>query len=134
MKRILSLFLFLVFFLTVSAQTQKYKVSLIAFYNLENLFDTVNNPNINDEEFLPNSEYHYNTHVYFDKLAHLSDAISQIGTDINPDGIAFMGVSEVENDTVLNDLLRQDKLKGRKLKFVHYDSPADFCRASHTTS
>jgi len=115
-------------FLTVSFQTsfaqkQQFKVSIVGFYNLENLFDTVDNPRINDEEFLPNSPRQYNTRIYFDKLSRLSDVISQIGTDVNPDGVALLGVAEVENDTVLNDLIRTPKLKERKLKIVHYDSP-----------
>src|SRR5687768_11779063 len=95
----------IIFCNALTAQTQKYKVSLLGFYNLENLYDTVDNPNVNDEEFLPNSERQYNSRIYLDKLEHLSDAISQIGTDINPDGLALLGVSEIENDTVLNDLI-----------------------------
>ncbi len=110
-------------FQNVSAQKQQYKVSIVGFYNLENLFDTIDNPHINDEEFLPNSPRQYNTRIYFDKLGRLSDVISQIGTDINPDGVALLGVAEVENDTVLHDLVRTSKLKDRNLKVCHYDSP-----------
>ena len=54
-----------------SAQKQQYKVAIVGFYNLENLFDTVNNPRINDEEFLPNSPRQYNTRIYYDKLDRL---------------------------------------------------------------
>jgi len=112
--------------LTIStAYTQKssYKVSLVGFYNLENLYDTVNNPLVDDEEFLPNSERHYNTRIFLDKLDRLSYAISQIGIEINPDGVAILGVAEVENDTVLTALVNHKSLKGRKLDFVHYNSP-----------
>ena len=105
------------------AQKIDYKASIIGFYNLENLYDTVNNPIVDDEEFLPNSERHYNTRIYLDKLTRLSTVIAQIGTDINPDGFALLGVSEIENDTVLNDLIRQKELKNRNLKIVHYNSP-----------
>ena len=100
-----------------------YKASIIGFYNLENLYDTVNNPIVDDEEFLPNSERHYNTRIYLDKLTRLSTVLAQIGTEINPDGFALLGVSEIENDTVLNDLIRQKELKNRNLKIVHYNSP-----------
>lgn len=102
---------------------KKYKVSLIGFYNLENLYDTVNNPLVNDEEFLPSSVRNYNTSIYLDKLSRLSSVISQMGTEINPDGLALLGVAEVENDTVLNDLINTAALKNRNLKIVHYDSP-----------
>lgn len=101
----------------------KYKVSLIGFYNLENFYDTINNPLVNDEEFLPNSVRNYNTGIYLDKVQRLATVISQMGTDINPDGLAMLGVAEVENDTVLNDLVNSELLKKRNLKIVHYDSP-----------
>jgi hypothetical protein len=105
------------------AQKENYKPSLIGFYNLENFYDTVNNPIVDDEEFLPNSERHYNSRIFLDKVERLSTVVSQIGTDVNPDGLALMGVAEIENDTVLNILVHSKLLKGRNLKIVHYDSP-----------
>ncbi len=105
------------------AQKSNYHASLIGFYNLENLYDTINNPIVDDEEFLPNSERHYNTRIFLDKIGKLSSVIAQIGTDINPDGLSLLGVAEIENDTVLNALISHPNLKNRKLKFVHYDSP-----------
>ncbi|MEO6254845.1 MAG: endonuclease/exonuclease/phosphatase [Ferruginibacter sp.] len=105
--------------------TQKgnFKPSLIGFYNLENFYDTVNNPIVDDEEFLPNSERHYNSRIFLDKVERLSSVISQMGVDINPDGLALLGVAEIENDTVLNILVNHKGLKSRKLKIIHYDSP-----------
>lgn len=105
------------------AQKSSFKPAVIGFYNLENFYDTINNPTVNDEEFLPNSERHYNTRVYFDKVGRLSQVISEIGTNINPDGFALLGVAEIENDTVLTDLVNSKNLKNRNLKFVHYNSP-----------
>lgn len=122
MKKII----FSLFVLIISSQAQsqnKYKVSLIGFYNLENLYDTVNNMMIDDEEFLPNSERRYNGRIYKDKLERLSTVISQMGTELNPDGLAILGVAEIENDTVLTDLTNTPLLKDRKLKIVHYNSP-----------
>lgn len=109
--------------LTALSQKNNYKVALVGFYNLENLYDTVNNPVVDDEEFLPSSERHYNTSVYLDKIDRMSDVISQMGTDITPDGLALLGVAEIENDTVLTDLAKSAKLRSRKWKFIHYDSP-----------
>lgn len=117
------LFTFLFSAGSLFAQKKNFRPAIIGFYNLENLYDTVNNPLKNDEEFLPNSARQYNSRIYYDKLDRLSDVISQMGTDINPDGLAILGVAEIENDTVLNDLIRRPKLKDRKLKFSHYDSP-----------
>jgi len=109
--------------LTTNAQINRYQPVVVCFYNLENLYDTINDPSKNDDDFLPTSAYHYNSQVYSDKLSRLSTVLSQIGTDINPDGAALVGVAEIENDTVLKDLVKQEGLKERKLKFVHYNSP-----------
>jgi hypothetical protein len=103
-------------------QDKKYQVVCAGFYNLENLFDTIDGQNL-DEEFLPNGSYHYTSAVYNDKLSKLSDVISEIGTDESPDGLALMGCAEVENRVVLDGLIKQPKLAARKYRYVHYDSP-----------
>jgi len=105
-----------------NAQDKKYKSALIGFYNLENLFDTIDGPN-NDAEFLPGGANRYNASVYRDKLGKLSDVISQIGTDISPEGLVVMGCAEIENETVLMDLVSQQSVKDRRYRIVHYDSP-----------
>lgn len=109
--------------ISVLSQTQNnYKVAVVAFYNCENFYDTVRNPMIYDIDFTPLGDYKYNTAIYLDKVQKLSTVISQIGTDINRDGIAMIGVAEVENDTVLNDLIHSPLLIKRNYKIVHYDS------------
>ncbi len=104
-------------------QEKKYEVGVIAFYNLENLFDTLNDPYRNDEDFTPTGANAYTPQVYLDKLSKLSDVLSQIGTDYNADGFSFVGVAEIENRKVLEDLVAQPKLKDRGLKIVHYEGP-----------
>jgi hypothetical protein len=110
-------------FSTAIAQEVKYKAGIIGFYNLENLFDTINQPDVNDEEFTPTGGNLYTPTVYLDKLEKLSDVLSQIGSDISPDGLSVFGVAEIENITVLQDLVAKEKLKDRKYKIVHFDSP-----------
>ncbi|MFN9597343.1 MAG: endonuclease [Bacteroidota bacterium] len=114
------------FFPTLSSgqdQSKKYRVSCIGFYNLENLYDTVDDPEKSDEEFLPNGTKRYTAEVYKDKLHNLATVISQIGTDDSPDGLSILGVAEIENRKVLEDLAAQPELKSRNYKVVHYDSP-----------
>jgi hypothetical protein len=106
-----------------SGMEKKFQVALIGFYNLENLYDTINDPSKNDEEFLPDGANHYTGSVYRDKLGKLSEVISQIGTDLTPDGLAIMGCAEIENDSVLKDLAATSKLTGRGYRVVHYNSP-----------
>lgn len=124
MKKLLLLPFLFVLGTTVFGQTakQQFKVAVVGFYNLENLYDTVDNPVVNDEEFLPNGPRNYKSAIYQDKLTKLATVISQMGTEVNPDGLAVLGVAEIENDTVLNDLVRHPLLVKRGYKIVHYDS------------
>lgn len=105
------------------AQEKQYSVSTVGFYNLENLFDTINQPDVNDEEFTPAGANLYTPAVYLDKLSKLEEVLSDIGKDFTPDGLAVFGVAEIENASVLIDLANQPKLKSRNYQYVHYNSP-----------
>lgn len=126
MKRTLASLLFTIAFSFYGqAQQHNYKVSVIAFYNLENFYDTTDNPIVSDDEFTPKGPRNYNTDIYKNKVEKLATVLSQIGTDENPktkDGAAIIGVAEIENDTVLNDLVKHPLLVKRGYKIVHYDS------------
>ncbi|MEM7656819.1 MAG: endonuclease/exonuclease/phosphatase family protein [Bacteroidota bacterium] len=89
----------------------------VGFYNVENLFDTLDHPDKIDEEFLPGSDLGWNSSLYQQKLANLSRAISSMGNG-GPD---VLGVAEVENATVLQDLAAA--LPGRRYGVVHEESP-----------
>lgn len=109
------------------AQPKAYKISVIAFYNLENLYDTIDNPIVRDDEFTPKGERNYNADIYLNKIEKLATVLSQLGRDEkpesgSPDGPAIIGVAEIENDTVLNDLVKHPLLIKRGYKIVHYDS------------
>ena len=97
------------------------KVAVIAFYNVENLFDTENDPLTNDEDFLPEGSYKWTPERYAEKLSNLSDVISLIGKDQG--GAVLLGVSEIENRKVLEDLAATPKLKHLNYGVAHYDSP-----------
>lgn len=105
------------------AQKTSYKVGIIGFYNLENFYDTINDPKTHDEEFLPNGTKHYTSEVYLDKVGRLAEVLSKIGTDLSPDGLAIIGDAEIENETVLLDLVHHPLLKKRNYQIIHYDSP-----------
>lgn len=95
----------------------------IAFFNLENLFDITNDPNINDNDFLSTSDKRWNLKRYENKLFKLGFAISNIGKQETETHPAIVGVAEVENAKVLQDLLDSENLKDIPYSFVHYDSP-----------
>ncbi|WP_245676445.1 endonuclease/exonuclease/phosphatase family protein [Crocinitomix algicola] len=108
----------------VYGQEQKsYKVACVGFYNLENLFDTEDDPKIKDEEFMPNGRYAWTNEKYNNKLNNMADVIADLGTSSSPDGMAVLGVSEVENKKVLEDLVKQEKIAHRNYKIIHFDSP-----------
>ncbi len=100
----------------------EYQVYCIGFYNLENLFDTINDPT-NDESFTPEGEYHYNTAIYKDKLQKLSFVLSKIGKSESPDGLAFWGTAEIEHQHCLEDLCKQPLLASRGYKVIEHESP-----------
>lgn len=113
-------------FLFLSFQTfaqQQYRVVTIGFYNLENLFDTINDPKINDDEFTPAGAKGYNSGVFNDKLDRLTEVISEIAVEQTPEGLAILGVAEVENKSVLEALVAHPKIKSRNYQIVHHDSP-----------
>lgn len=115
-----------VVFLLISnsfSQEKKYKALCIAFYNLENIFDTIDDPNINDEDFLPSGSYHWNSERYFKKMTSMSTVISQIGDEIQAKGPVVLGISEVENKSVVEDLIKTPLLSPLNYGIVHYDSP-----------
>ncbi len=95
----------------------------IGFYNVENLFDTINDPTIRDDDWTPEGSNRWNTKRYNEKLENLAEAIGKMGTDLNPDGPAVLGLAEVENRAVLEDLAAQEKIKDRNYQVVHYPSP-----------
>ena len=125
MKKIILPFLLLICTFSF-AQKQNYKVTVVAFYNLENFYDTLDDPKIDDEEFLPTGPRNYNGSIYLNKVNKLASVIQRLGTDDEkvpcPDGPAILGVAEVENIHVLQDLVSNPLIKSRNYQIVHYDS------------
>lgn len=95
------------------------KGKTFGFYNVENLFDTIDDQYTIDEQFLPNSEKEWNTKKYKEKLENLSKVISSIDKDFP----LFLGFAEIENKLVLEDLISQKKLQKGNYGIVHHESP-----------
>ena len=102
---------------------KKVQVYGVAFYNLENLFDTINNNGKYDKEFSPQGKNQWDSRRYWKKINNLGYAISQMPTKSTPMGPAIIGVSEVENITVLQDLVKDKHIADWNLQIVHHDSP-----------
>lgn len=106
----------------LQAQNKEYQLVCLAFYNFENLFDTIDSPNTNDVEFTPKGTNKYNSRIYYEKLSHLAQVVSEIGVSTTPDGAALLGVCEIENRTVLEDFVQQEQVRARHYEIIHQDS------------
>lgn len=118
----ISILLFIIC-LSTNAQDKKFKIHTLAFYNLENLFDTINDPTKLDE-YSPMMELKTNRKAaYNKKIVNLAKVISEIGKDVTHNTPAVLGVCEVENRDVLEDLVNDALLIEKNYGIIHYDSP-----------
>ena len=104
------------------AQNETY-VRCIAFYNLENLFDTIHDEGKNDYEYLPDGGMKWTSLKYEHKIHNMGYAISQLGTDEDPRGAVCVGVSEVENMRCMEDLCAETNKYDRRYKPILLEGP-----------
>jgi predicted extracellular nuclease len=91
----------------------------IGFYNLENLFNTVNDSMVRDEEFTPDGMKNWNDYRYYQKSNQMAQAIFAMGGWEFP---AVVGLCELENVGVIEDLVQRDVIKNANYEIVHYES------------
>ncbi len=101
------------------AQSCKHNL-LVMSYNVENLFDTIDNPHKVDNEFLPNGKKQWNTVRYQEKLEHLAQVISSVDEKKLPE---IVGLIEVESKMALEDLTKEKALKKAGYQIIHHESP-----------
>ena len=113
-------------FTAIASQAQeakKFKIHTVAFYNLENLFDTINDTTKNDEAS-PIMEMNTDiAEVYKKKVHNMARVIADIGADDAKNSPAIIGISEVENRDVIEDVVNDPLLLSKDYGIVHYDSP-----------
>ena len=116
-------FLFLSLFISTHAQDKKFKIHTLAFYNLENLFDTINDP-MKFDDYSPIMELKTNRgDAYRRKITNMARVIAEIGKDATHNTPAILGVCEVENKDVLEDIVNDSTLLEKNYGIVHFDSP-----------
>ncbi|MEM5565838.1 endonuclease [Psychroserpens sp. AS72] len=106
----------------MNSQELKTSEYTIAFYNLENLFDIHNDATKHDGDFLPGSEKRWTKKRYERKLYKLGQVISKIGFENTQRPPAIIGLAEIENKNVINDLIKSEDLEPYDYGLVHYDS------------
>ncbi len=104
----------------LSASAQKSYV--IGFYNLENLFDTYHDEGKNDYEYLPDGANEWTDAKYAKKLSNMAKVIAEMKKD---NGVyhAVLGISEIENRHVVEDLVSEPAIADANFQIVHYDGP-----------
>ncbi len=118
-KKIHLLPCFLLFSVLTYSQQQE-QLAGIMFYNVENLFDVVSDPNKSDDEFTPAGSKHWTYSRMQDKFNKIARVILNAGGWNLP---VLVGLCEVENAWVLNSMLHHTGLYNLDYRFVHYDSP-----------
>lgn len=118
-----SLILFLFTVTTFSQEKTEYKVHTLAFYNVENLFDIENDPNTYDDDRTPDGKDLWTIEKYRDKIKNMARVISLIGKDVTHAPPVIIGLAEIENKKVLDDLVNDPSLIAYDYGVIHYDSP-----------
>ncbi|MCD8438434.1 endonuclease/exonuclease/phosphatase family protein [Tenacibaculum finnmarkense] len=103
--------------------SKRKNIVTVAFYNVENLFDTVDNPKTADDDFIPSSRRKWNHTKYLQKIKKITDVIRQLGTNESAFPPVIVGLVEIENAKVIKDLTRHKNLSKYNYSYVHYDSP-----------
>ena len=122
MRKISIYILALALLLPATAQAQRNRSYVIGFYNLENLFDTYHDEGKNDYEYLPDGANQWTEVKYEKKLHNMASVIKAIHDD-NKVWHAVLGVSEIENRHVLEDLVAMPEIADADFQIVHYDGP-----------
>ncbi len=110
-------------FPSIKSSKQKNSITTIAFYNVENLFDTFDDPFTADDDFTPTGKLKWTFKRYGVKIRKLSSVISQLGLNHATKPPVIVGLVEVENAKVVSDLANSSYLKKHHYGYVHHDSP-----------
>lgn len=122
--KFITLFLLIVLPFLGFAQVKKsYKIRTIAFYNVENLFDIENDSLTFDDDRTPKGKDNWTQSRYNQKLSNISKVLSEIGSDVTKTSPDIIGICEVENKQVVEDLVNQPILQDKAYGIIHFDSP-----------
>lgn len=92
----------------------------IMFYNVENLFDIIDDPEKNDNEFLPDNKKNWTERRYNDKLSNIHKVIVAVGEGQMPE---IIGLCEIENRFVVEEIINKTPLVKYGYDIVHHESP-----------
>ena len=116
-KHLLAVFTVILSVNSAFSQDKKFKVHTVAFYNLENFYDTINDPDTRDDEWV------YDKTQFKEKQNNIAKVLSEIGSGENKNSPTIIGLCEVENREVLEALVKNPKLIDKDYGIIHFDSP-----------
>ena len=121
MKKVkFTLMLVLSALVSVNVSAQNSNEIFTMFYNVENFFDTIDDPKTDDNEFLPGSKKEWNTEKYNHKINQLTRVFSSINNNELPN---IVGLCEIENKIVIDDLLSSPFFENHNYSIIHKNSP-----------
>ncbi|MEM8928428.1 MAG: endonuclease/exonuclease/phosphatase family protein [Bacteroidota bacterium] len=123
MKQFVLIFFAVCYPIAHTSGQKVYSIRTVAFYNVENLFDTLNDSLIFDDERTPSGAYRWTRERYRSKIENISKVLSQIGLETTKTSPDIIGLCEVENIRVVQDLVGHPTLIGRNYGIIHADSP-----------
>lgn len=123
MKHFFALFLFLSFAFAKAQSEKTYRVHTIAFYNVENLFDTENDPITFDDDRTPTGKDRWTEAIYADKVTKMAGVIAEVGLEVAKNAPALIGLAEVENLKTVQALANDPALLPSNYGIAHFDSP-----------
>lgn len=112
--------LLIIFTLCHYTLSQAQRSDVVLFYNVENLFDTINNPQKADEDFLPLADREWNSEKYQTKISRIADIIANAASADLP---TLVGFAEVENRSVVEDIAHSEAIASANYEVCHFDSP-----------
>lgn len=122
-KKIVLLSLFVSLISLGQNEKLQYNIHTISFYNVENLFDAIDDPLTRDDDRTPEGRDRWTEDIYQKKLQNTAQVIGQIGYQTTRNAPVIMGLCEVENRKVLDDLIQEPILKRFNYGIIHFESP-----------
>ncbi len=113
--------MFVLLLLSLKSSLYAQKI-VVGFYNCENFYDTINQIQVIDEDFTPESDKGYNAQRFQQKNKNIANTIYKLGLLGDGNGIAMLGLAEIENRMVLENLVQSPILKKYNYKIIHFDS------------
>jgi len=117
------LFFLVTHFFGLSQDEHAYKIRTIAFYNIENLLDTKNDSLTFDDDRTPEGKDNWTQERYLRKVENIAKVLSEIGTEVTKTSPDIIGLCEVENKKVVEDLVNHPNLIDKDYGIIHFDSP-----------